>query len=337
MHALVTGGGGFLGRYIVEQLLARGERVRSFGRGEYPELEKLGVDVIRGDIADEEAVERSCAGVDCVFHVAALPGVSMKPRPYYAVNLNGTHNVITACLKNDVPRLVYTSSPSVVFAGEDQAGIDEDAPLALEWLRKHRSYYSHSKAQAEFFVLDANRAELKTCALRPHLFWGPRDGHLIPRLLDRARKERLRRVGDGENVVDMVYVENAAEAHLLAADVLAKDNSPVAGKAYFLSQGEPVNCWDWIDEILGSAGLPAVSKSISFANAWRIGHALETIFKTLRLSGEPPMTRFVAAQLAKSHWYDISAAKRDFGYGPRVSTAEGMERLGAWIETLPLR
>lgn len=332
--SLVTGGGGFLGRYIVEQLLARGERVRSFGRGDYPELEKLGVEVIRGNITNAEAVAKACEGVDCVFHVAALPGVSMKPEPYYAVNLLGTQNVIAACLKQGVGRLVYTSSPSVVFAGEDQAGIDESAQLALEWLREHRSYYSHSKAQAEFIVLDANRDELKTCALRPHLIWGPRDGHLIPRLLDRARRGRLRRVGDGQNLVDMIYVENAAEAHLLAADALAKDDSPVAGNAYFLSQGEPVNCWDWIDEILGMAGLPAMGKSISFTNAWRVGHALEMIYRALRLSGEPPMTRFVAAQLAKSHWYDISAAKRDFGYEPRVSTAEGMERLQAWIRTL---
>ncbi|QDS97713.1 NAD-dependent epimerase/dehydratase family protein [Adhaeretor mobilis] len=334
MHALVTGGGGFLGRYIVEQLIERGDQVRSFGRGEYPELSEAGIEVVRGDIANEIAVADACAGIDCVFHVAALPGVSMRAKPYYDVNLSGTLNVVAACREHDVSRLVYTSSPSVVFAGEDQAGIDETAPLALDWLREHRSYYSHSKALAEEHVTNASGEHLRTCALRPHLIWGPRDGHLVPRLLDRARKGRLRRVGSGTNLVDMIYVENAAEAHLLAADALAQEDSPAAGKAYFLSQGEPVNCWGWIDEILGLAGLGPVERPISLPAAWRIGHVLESLYKTLQLSGEPPMTRFVAAQLAKSHWYDISAARRDLGYSPQVTTEEGMRRLGEWIQAL---
>ena len=331
MHALVTGGGGFLGRYICEQLVERGDRVRSFGRGAYPELEAIGVEVVRGDISDADAVARACEGVDCVFHVAARPGVHIQPKPYYAINLDGTRNIIAACQRHEIARLVHTSSPSVTFAGNPQDGVDESVPLGLAWLESHRSYYSHSKALAEQDVLRANSEKLRTCALRPHLIWGPRDQHLIPRLIDRAKSGRLRRVGDGKNLVDMIYVENAAQAHLLAADALAAENSPVAGKAYFLSQGEPVNCWQWIDEILALADLPPVSKSISYSAAWRIGSMLETAYRLLRIKSEPPMTRFVAAQLATSHWFDISAAKRDFGYEPRVSTEEGMQRLGEWL------
>jgi nucleoside-diphosphate-sugar epimerase len=172
---------------------------------------------------------------------------------------------------------------------------------------------------------------MATCALRPHLIWGPRDTHLIPRLLRRARKGRLRRVGDGTNLIDITYVENAAEAHLLAADKLAEPDSPVAGKAYFISQGEPVNCWQWIDEILALAGVPPVRKAMSFKTAWRMGAACERTYELLRLKGEPPITRFLAAQLAKSHWFDISAARRDLGYWPRVSTEEGMRQLGEWL------
>lgn len=331
MHALVTGGGGFLGRYICEQLIDRGDRVRSFGRGAYPELEAIGVEVVRGDITDSQAIAGACEGVDCVFHVAARPGVAMQPEPYYLANTTGTDHVINACRLADVPRLVYTSSPSVVFAGEDQVGVNESVPLGLDWLEEHRSYYSYSKAVAEQRVLDANDETLGTCALRPHLIWGPRDQHLIPRLIARAKSGRLRRVGEGENQVDMIYVENAADAHLQAADALVEENSPVVGKAYFLSQGEPVNCWQWIDEILSLADLPPVSKSLSYQAAWRVGRVLEDVYRLLRLPGEPPMTRFVAAQLATSHWYDISAAKRDFGYQPRVSTEEGMQRLGKWL------
>ncbi|NOZ39909.1 MAG: NAD-dependent epimerase/dehydratase family protein [Planctomycetes bacterium] len=331
MQVLVTGGGGFLGRYICEQLVARGDRVRSFGRGAYPELTALDVETVRGNIANLSDVSDACQGAEVVFHVAARPGTYVQPQPYHETNTVGTQNVVDACRRHGVSRLIYTSSPSVVFAGVDQTNIDETTPLALEWLSTHRSFYSHSKALGEQIVLAASDEQLRTCALRPHLIWGPRDQHLIPRLIARAKSGRLRRVGGGKNLVDMIYVENAAAAHLLAADALAGEDSPVAGKAYFLSQGEPVNCWEWIDEILSLVGLPPVQKSISQTAAWRVGVVLETVYRVLGLSGEPPMTRFLAAQLATSHWFDISAARRDFGYEPSVSTAEGMRRLGEWM------
>jgi nucleoside-diphosphate-sugar epimerase len=334
MRALVTGGGGFLGGYIVEALLARGDQVRSFGRGNYPELCAQGVEVVRGDVCDRAAVTDACRGMDCVFHVAAMPGISMRARLYDEVNRAGTENVLGACRAAGVSRLVYTSSPSVVFAGEDQCGVDEATPYGIKWLARHRAYYSLSKARAEEAVLAANGDNLRTCALRPHLIWGPGDTHLIPRLIARAKAGRLRRVGDGTNLVDVTYVENAAEAHLLAADKLA---SPVpgatspAGKAFFISQGKAVNCWDWIDEILALVELPAVRRSMSLRAAWGIGAIFETAYRVMQLKSEPPMTRFLAAQLATSHWFDISAARRDLGYEPRVSTAEGMQRLGEWL------
>jgi nucleoside-diphosphate-sugar epimerase len=331
MHALVTGGGGFLGGYIVEALIARGDRVRSFGRGDYPTLRAQGVEVVRGDIRDADAVGAACRGVDCVFHAAALPGVGMRRREYDDVNRQGTEHVLAGCRAAAVSRLVYTSSPSVVFAGADQCSIDESAPYDFRWMEVNRAYYSLTKARAEQAVLAANSEQLRTCALRPHLIWGPGDTQLVPRLISRARSGRLRRVGDGTNLVDITYVENAAEAHLQAADALADPCSRAAGKAYFISQGQPVNCWQWIDEILALADLPPVRKTMSLKTAWRVGAALEAAYRLLRLKGEPPMTRFLAAQLATSHWFDIGAARRDLGYEPRVSTAEGMRRLGEWL------
>lgn len=331
MHALVTGGGGFLGRYICEQLVARGDRVRSFGRGAYPELEAIGVEVVRGDITEYHDVAAACQGVDCVIHTAAQSGIGVHPHPFVQTNGGGTVTLLDVCRRQRVPRLVSTSSPSATFAGVDQCGVDESAPLAFEWLEDHGAHYSASKAAAEFQVIASNSPTLRTCALRPHLIWGPRDAHLIPRLIDRARRGRLRRVGDGTNLVDICYVENAAAAHLAAADALADPHSPVAGRAYYISQGEPVKCWQWIGEVLALADLPLVKKSISFKNAWRLGAACERVYRLLRLRGEPPMTRFLAAQLACSHWYDISAAQRDFNYTPAISTAEGMKRLGAWL------
>jgi nucleoside-diphosphate-sugar epimerase len=333
MHALVTGGGGFLGRYIVEALLACGDRVRSFGRGAYPQLEAAGVEVVRGDLRDSAALAAACEGIECVFHAAALPGIGLNRDAFEAVNRTGTELLLSNAWRCGVKRFVYTSSPSVVFAGVDQCGVNESAPYDFGWMEANRAFYSLTKAHAEQVVLAANCDAFRTCALRPHLIWGPRDTHLIPRLLARARAGRMRRVGDGTNLVDVTHVENAAAAHLRAADALAGETSAAAGKAYFISQGEPVNCWKWIDEILALAGLPPLRKSMSRKTACRLGAGLESMYGLLGLSSEPPMTRFLAAQLSTSHWFDIGAARRDFDYEPGISTAEGMRRLHDWLRT----
>ena len=328
-HCLVTGGGGFLGQYIVEQLIARGDAVRSLSRMRYRALEELGVEHIQGDIRDLNAVQTACEGVDIVFHTAGVAGIWGPWERYHSINAVGALNVLLAAKQQAVPRFVYSSSPSVTFDGTDQCNIDESAPYPKTWL----CHYPHTKAIAEQEVLAANSESFRTCALRPHLIWGPRDQHLIPRLLDRARKGKLRIVGDGSNLVDMVYVENAAEAHLLASDAMANPDRNVGGKAYFISQGEPVNCWDWINEILQLAGIDAIRKKIPFRVAWHVGHAMEFAYRAMRKTDEPRMTRFLAAQLATSHYFDISAARNDFGYAPRISTKEGMQRLANWCGT----
>lgn len=328
MRALVTGAGGFLGQAIARQLVARGDRVRSFSRGRYPELEALGVETIQGDIRNRPQVEAACAGVEVVYHVASIAGIWGPWREYFQVNTRGTEHVLSGCRRHGVGLLVYTSSPSVTFDGRPQEGIDESAPYARRWL----CHYPHSKALAEQRVLEAGRAGwLRSCALRPHLIWGPRDTHLIPRLLERARQGTLRRVGDGTNRIDTIYVDNAATAHLQAADAMAGERR-ISGRAYFISQGEPVACWDWIDRLLGLAGLPPVRRSVSLRAAWWIGHALEALHTVRRDHREPRMTRFLAAQLGMPHYFDISRARADFNYSPQVSTDEGLRRMAATWE-----
>lgn len=325
MKALVTGGGGFLGLYIVEQLVARGDEVRVFCRGSYPRLKELGVETVTGDIRDAAAVDAACAGIDCVFHVAAIPGIWGPWKTFHSVNTLGTQHVLDACRAHNVGRLIYTSSPSVIYDGRPHEGIDESIGYPPE--DSYLCHYPHSKALAEKAVLAANGTNgLATVALRPHLIWGLRDNHLIPRLIHRARSGRLRRVGDGTNRISMTHVANAAAAHLQAADRLSAD-APHAGQAYFINEPEPVNLWDWVDDLLTRAGVPRLKKRISASAAHRIGAVLEVVYRLLRLPGEPPMTRFLASQLSSSHFYDIGAAQRDFGYAPIIGVEDGMRQL----------
>ncbi len=326
---LVTGGGGFLGGAIVRRLLEKGETVRSFSRKRYPDLDALGVEQVQGDIADRDAVAQACSGADVVFHTAALPGVWGKYEDFYRANVTGTLNVIAACKAQGVSRLVHTSSPSVVFDGKDMAGADESAPYPARF----PAHYPATKAMAEQAVRRAAEEGLSTVSLRPHLIWGPRDNHLTPRIIRRAKK--LARVGDGGNLVDTVYIDNAAEAHVMAAEKL-RENPAVSGNVYFISQGDPAPLWDMVDAILHAGGLPPVRRRASRRTAWLIGALLEGVYTLFRLKGEPRMTRFVAEELATAHWFDISAARRDLGYAPAVSTAEGLRRLAAWLREHPV-
>ena len=323
MKALVTGANGFLGSYIVKSLIDQGYEVTGMTRTFNEQLERWDVRQVHGDIRNAASVWEACDEQDVVFHAAAISGIWGPWKLYHGVNTIGTKNVVEACREQKVPRLVYTSSPSVTFNGEHQLNENESAPYPKKWL----CHYPHSKALAEKYVLEANQpGELLTCALRPHLIWGPGDRHLIPRLIERAKAKKLRRVGDGTNRVDTIYVTNAADAHVQAAEAL-DDNSPVGGSAYFISQDDPVNCWGWINDILAMVGLPRVRRSISYYWAYRLGAAMEAAYEIAGKDTEPRMTRFLAAQLAKSHYFDVSRAKADFGFSPRVSNTEGMKLL----------
>ncbi|WP_435007875.1 NAD-dependent epimerase/dehydratase family protein [Tundrisphaera lichenicola] len=330
MKALVTGGGGFLGGAIVRRLVERGDSVRSLARGDYPELRESGVETIRGDVADLASVLRAAEGVDVVFHVAAKAGIWGPRAEFVQANVEGTRNVLEACRRHEVRRLVFTSSPSVVHGGGDLEGVDESTPYPDHY----DAIYPETKAEAERLVLGANDARLATVALRPHLIWGPGDNHLIPRLVAKARVGRLRRIGTRPNLVDSIYIDNATEAHLLAADRL-EPASTIGGRAYFLSQGDPWPLWDLINGILKAAHIPPVERAVSPRVAELAGSILEGVYGLFRLPGEPPMTRFLAHQLSTAHWYDIGAARRDLGYRPTVSIEEGLARLEAWFAEHP--
>jgi nucleoside-diphosphate-sugar epimerase len=323
--SLVTGGGGFVGRRVVARLRERGYPVRVLGRSPYPDLEKLGVETVQADLADGAAVERACRGVGVVHHVGACVGLWRSAAELTRTNVEGTRNVVAACVRGGVESLVFTSSASVVFDDADQEGVDESAPYP----RRSTSPYAASKALAERLVLEGNgRGALRTIALRPHLVWGPGDPHFIPGFLELARRGRLIQVGDGRNRVDITYVDNLADAHLLAADRLGDGSSfEAAGRPFFVSQGEPVEIWTFFGNLLDRLGFPRPKRAISYRRAYALGAVGEILWRLLGREGAPPMTRFLAGQMAKSHFFDISAARRVLGFEPRVSTAAGVEIL----------
>ena len=253
MKALVTGGGGFLGGAIVRRLADRGWFVRTLQRGHYQQLDKLGVEQIQGDIADPNIVLQAVKGSEIVFHVAAKVDPWGSYKPFHRTNVVGTENVLTAMRSTGVSKLVFTSTPSVIHSGGDLAGIDESAPYPEHF----EAAYPQTKAMAEMAVLAANDDELSTVALRPRLIWGPEDTNLVPQLVARAKSGQLRLVGDGSNLVDTVYIDNAVDAHLLAADHL-ESGASCAGRPYFISNGEPRPMKEIINGILAAAGLPPV-------------------------------------------------------------------------------
>jgi nucleoside-diphosphate-sugar epimerase len=327
MKALVTGGGGFLGGAVVRMLCERGDEVVSYSRSSYPFLDDLGVRQVSGDIADAAALTAAAKGCDIIFHVAAKAGIWGAYSEYYCANVSGTEAVIAACRANGINRLVATGSPSVVFDGRDIEGGDESLPYPDHY----EAHYPQTKMLSEQLVLKANSPDLATVSLRPHLIWGPGDNHLVPRIIQKAKAGRLRRIGNRPCLADTVYIDNAAKAHLLAADRL-HTGSQIAGKAYFITNDQPVPLWDMVDRILDAAGLPPVVGKVSPELARLIGGGCEKIWTLLKLSGEPPMTRFVANELSTAHWFDISAAKRDLGYYPEVSIDEGLKRLRDWLK-----
>ncbi|MCK5541367.1 MAG: NAD-dependent epimerase/dehydratase family protein [Desulfobacterales bacterium] len=322
---LVTGGGGFLGKAIVKKLIQKHFLVKTFSRNYYSELNELGVEQIQGDLLNLNQIINACKGCSLVFHVAAKPGIWGTWDEFFGVNVTGTKNVITACKANSIQRLIYTSSPSVVFDGKDMEGVNESIPYP----EKFEGYYSETKAIAEKIVRKESSQDLQTIILRPHLIWGPEDNHLVPGIISRAKS--LKKIGRIDDLVDTIYIDNAADAHILAAEKLKSDPS-LSGSIYFLSQDNPVSKWEMANEFLKAASLPPIKGRVSAKTAYFAGTIFEFIYKTFNIKNDPPMTRFAAKELATSHWFDISKAKNELGYVPNVTTEQGLKKLKEWFE-----
>jgi nucleoside-diphosphate-sugar epimerase len=327
MKVFITGGGGFLGKAIIKQLIEKNHEITSYSRSNYPELDKLGVNHIQGDLNEYEKLVNSVKAHDIVFHVAAKAGIWGDYSDFYNANVIGTENIIKACQEIGIKKLVYTSTPSVIYNGKGIEGDNESLPYPNTF----EANYPKTKAIAEKKVLEANSNSLSTVALRPHLIWGPEDHHFLPRLVKKARENKLRLIGNNRYLVDCIYIDNAAKAHILASEKL-DINSNISGKAYFITQGKPIYIDELINGILKSANAPIVEKKVSMPVAYFAGTLFENIYSFFNIKSEPPLTKFMVKQLATPHWFDNSASIRDLGFYADISIEEGMSRLKDWVK-----
>ncbi len=321
--SIVTGGGGFVGRHLVAALLERGDRVRVL---DVVEPVPSGAEFVRTDITDAAAVLEAIEGATTVFHNASLVHTKQnKADVVWAVNVDGTRHVIEACQAHGVPKLVYVSSGSVVYDGEDIEDGDESLPYAT----KNLAPYAHSKVEAEKLVLAKNgEGGVATTALRPHVVFGPNDTRFLPALMKHAKSGRLRyQVGRRTWLSDYTYVGNLVDALLLADEKLTLD-TPVAGNAYFITNGEPMPFWEFVRRVLQRLDLPPLRGRIPHQIVYAIA-AIKEGLDTLRggtISPEDGLTRFAIRYMCTHHYFSIENARRDLGYEPKVSIDEGIER-----------
>lgn len=320
---LVTGAGGFLGSYISKELITKGYKVIGLCRHTYPELIAQGITIIQCDLANKEKVDNiDLSNVDAIIHCAAFAGIWGDKRKFEAINYEGSLNLIKRAKEFNIEYFIYTSSPSVVFGADDIILGDE----SLDYPEKFFTDYARTKAMAEENILNEGKlGAIKTVSLRPHLIWGPGDPHLIPRILAKARSGKLKIIGQANNLVDIIYVENAAIAHVQALEALMRDPN-LSGNAYFIAQERAVNLWEFINDILTRKNIAPVSEKVGFKLAYTLGCIFEFFYSIIGvLSPEPPLTRFMALQLSKNHYFSHEKAKRDFGYVPKISIEQALD------------
>lgn len=315
MKVLVTGASGMLGRVTAQRLLARGDEVTVLQR----RPSGLPCAEVLGDVADPSAVARAAAGQDAVVHLAAKVDVIGRWEEYAQANIQGTRNVVAACADEGVERLVHVSSPSVSHAGSPLfgAGAGPADPA------RARGSYSRSKAVAEQVALDADSATLAVLVVRPHLVWGPGDEQLVARIVARARSRRLPLIGSGAALIDTTFVDNAAAALVAAVDACG----PVHGEALVVSNGEPRPVAEIIDRLCRAAGVPGPRRRVPFPAAWAAGGLVEGLWAATQRRDTPPLTRFLAEQLATAHWFDQRRTREALRWTPRVPLDEGFARL----------
>lgn len=321
MKVLVTGASSLIGRYVVDRLVGRGDTVTTFQRS------PSGLDIreLLGSITDGDAVDRACAGHDALIHLAAKVGVTGGWSEFESVNVQGTRVLVDAARRAGVRGVVHVSSPSVAHAGHALVG----AGAARADPSHTRGHYATSKAIAELAALDASTSDMAVVAVRPHLVWGPGDTQLVGRIVERARQGRLALVGSGTALIDTTYVANAADALVAALDRVER----LAGQPLVVSNGEPRTVHEILSRIVAAAGVSWSPRRVPTRLAIAGGALLEWGWELADRTDDPPMTRFLAEQLATAHWFDQQRTREALDWAPAVRLAEGFDRLSAWYRS----
>lgn len=323
MRVLVTGGRSLLGAGVVQALHSRGDEVAVLQRRPAPVARELGVEQFLGDLNDTTVMRAAVAGRDAVVHLAAQVGVTGTPAQFRATNVDGTRSVLAASQRARVGRLVFISSPSVAHAGRALVG----APAGRADPQRAKGPYSRTKATAELDVLASDRPGFATVAVRPHLVWGPGDEQLVGRIVARARAGRLPLVGGGRALIDTTYLDNGVTAIVAAVDRCQAAH----GRAFVVSNGEPRPVAEILTRICAAAGVPVPRRSVPSSAAWLGGAAVEAVWALGRRTDDPPMTRFLARQLATAHWFDLRETKSALRWSPQVSMDEGFALLADYF------
>ena len=315
MKVLVTGATSMLGGGLARALIGRGDEVTVLQR----RPSGLACREVLADVADASAVSSTMTGQDAVVHLAAKVDIVGGWPHFVRVNVDGTRHLVEAAETSSVRRLVHVSSPSVAHAGAALVG----AGAGPADPQRVRGNYATSKAMAEQIALAADSPDLAVVAIRPHLVWGPGDTQLIGRIVDRARAGHMALVGSGAALIDTTYVDNAVDALVCALDRCAD----VHGEALVVSNGEPRPVAELVTSICRAAGVDPPRRRLPLPIAWVAGAAVEGMWSALHVTGDPPMTRFLANQLATAHWFDQRRTRELLDWVPRISLAEGFRRL----------
>jgi nucleoside-diphosphate-sugar epimerase len=270
-------------------------------------------------VTDPQAVRAAAHDADAVVHLAAKVSVTGPWRDFEAVNIGGTRTVLDVARAAGVDRFVHVSSPSVAHLGRALVGAGNDPADPI----RARGHYARSKAAAESLALAADRPDLAVVAIRPHLVWGPGDTQFVPRIIQRARSGRLALIDHGAALIDTTYVTNAADAI-----VAAVDRAPFArGQALVVSNGQPRTVAELVTRICRAAGAPPPRLRVPYPVAAAGGGVVEFVWAALRRTDDPPMTRFLAEQLATAHWFDQRRSREVLQWTPTVGLDRGFELL----------
>ena len=330
MKVLVTGASSLIGHHVVKLLKQRGDEVTVLQRSpaNLASVREVLFDLSVASNASAESVNptllSALQGQQAVIHLAAKVGVAGRWEAYQAINIEGTRQLINAALQCEVPGFVHISSPSVAHAGKSLVG----APAGVAEPDHVRGHYARSKAMGEQIALAANGDVMKVVSLRPHLVWGPGDRQLVQRIIDRAKAKRLLLVGSGQAFIDTTYIDNAAGAIVAGVDNIER----AAGQALVISNGQPRTVSEIIKRILQAGSLPTTRRHIPAPVAITAGSLIEKIWDAMDKQDDPPMTRFLAEQLATAHWFDQRKTRQLLGWSPSVGIEEGFERLARSLE-----